>query len=318
MKIVDFAAAHVPEAEALALAAYEEERLAVPILPEKAASLDLACFAENRLGAAAFEDGRMVGFLCAGEPFENAFHSTGARGVFSPMGASAAAGEARERVYAALYQHAAHKWVKAGAVSHGICLYAHDQAAQRQFYYCGFGLRTMDAIRLAEPLGCPAPGGWEYRELLPEEFSLAYPLNQEMYRSFRRSPFFMARVPPRDCGEFCRELAGGGERCFAARSGGRICAYLSLGVSGETFVSTGPGYLHVSGACCAEEFRGSGVFAGLLDHVLRVMAAEGFARLGTDFESINPAARGFWQKHFSVYTHGVVRRIDEGILGWAL
>jgi len=41
---------------------------------------------------------------------------------------------------------------------------------------------------------------------------------------------------------------------------------------------------------------------------------EGYAYLGVDYESLNPTAYAFWQKYFSAYTHGLVRRIDEHIL----
>ncbi|HBG11425.1 MAG TPA: hypothetical protein DDX68_05430, partial [Clostridium sp.] len=59
---------------------------------------------------------------------------------------------------------------------------------------------------------------------------------------------------------------------------------------------------------------GKGVYQGLLDHVIKTLKAEGYTHLGVDFESINPAAYGFWSKYFVPYTHGVVRRIDERIL----
>ena len=314
MTVVDFTSAHVPAAMDLALRCYEEERRHAPALPERAAALDLAPFAANGLGAAALQDGALVGFLCAVPPFERAFRSTNAIGVFSPMGANGARPENRGRIYAALYQYAARKWVRAGAVSHGICLYAHDEAAQRQLYYYGFGLRCMDAVRLAEPLGCPAPEGCEYGELPPEAFPLVYPLNRRMYESFRESPFFMRRTPLGSLEEFCRDLRGEGRRCFGARCSGTLCAYLTLEPAGETFVVGGPEYPNISGAFCLPEYRGTGLYAGLLDHVLRAMGAEGCTRLGTDFESFNPAGHGFWRKYFQIYTHSVVRRIDEDIL----
>lgn len=314
MTVVDFTSAHIPAAMSLALQCYEEERVRTPALPERTCALDLAPFAANGLGAAALEDGALVGFLCAVPPFQRAFRSTDAVGVFSPMGANAARRENRAEIYAALYQHAARKWVRAGAVSHGICLYAHDEAAQGQLFRYGFGIRCMDAIRPAQPLGAPVPAGCAYSELSPEEFSLAYPLNRKMYEYFYRSPFFMRRTPLKSCEVFCRELMEGHGRCFVARSNGELCAYLSLEQSGETFAADGPGLLNVSGACCLEGFRGGGLYAGLLDHVLRVMEAEGYTRLSTDFESFNPAGYGFWRKYFQIYTHGVVRRVDEDIL----
>ena len=43
--------------------------------------------------------------------------TTDVKGIFSPMGANGAVPENRARIYAAMYQAAGEKWVKAGAVS---------------------------------------------------------------------------------------------------------------------------------------------------------------------------------------------------------
>lgn len=64
-----------------------------------------------------------------------------------------------------------------------------------------------------------------------------------------------------------------------------------------------------------EEHRGKGVCQNLLNFVISTLNADGYTQLGVDFESFNPAARGFWLKYFTPYTHSVVRRIDERILG---
>jgi len=83
-------------------------------------------YTKNGLGVAAFEGDSMVGFLCAVGPFPNAFRSTDALMVFSPMGANGSVCENRANIYARMYQAAGEKWARAGAASHGICLYAHD------------------------------------------------------------------------------------------------------------------------------------------------------------------------------------------------
>jgi hypothetical protein len=49
--------------------------------------------------------------------------------------------------------------------------------------------------------------------------------------------------------------------------------------------------------------------------LVKKLSGQGYARLGVDFESINPPAYAFWTKHFQAYTCGVVRRIDEGAVG---
>jgi hypothetical protein len=52
----------------------------------------------------------------------------------------------------------------------------------------------------------------------------------------------------------------------------------------------------------------------LLNTAIRSLQIDGYTHLGVDFETFNPAAWRFWRKYFDVYTHGVVRRIDEHIL----
>ncbi|MCI9073092.1 MAG: hypothetical protein HFH80_09920 [Lachnospiraceae bacterium] len=42
-----------------------------------------------------------------------------------------------------------------------------------------------------------------------------------------------------------------------------------------------------------------------------MLKAEGYTRLGVDYESINPTAWGFWNKYFEAYTYSLTRRIVE-------
>lgn len=322
MKICDFTGEHIAKAQKLALFCYEEERRYVPELPDHLVPSDLpsgiripslSAFAENGLGVAAYENDTMVGYLCATAPFEHAFGSTDVRGVFSPMGANGTVTENREKIYASMYQKAAAKWVRAGAVSHGICLYAHDKAAQKQFFQYGFGMRCVDAVRLMEKIECGPCRDYVFTELSLSESARIYPLEQKLNEHCCSSPFFMNRSQE-SLENFCRISERGHERFFAALSRGEVCAYLKISDAGETFISDNPKYCHISGAYCLEEHRGKGVYQNLLNYAIEVLKRKGYVWLGTDFESINPAGSGFWMKYFSEYTHGVVRRIDERIL----
>lgn len=313
MKLIRFEQHHLEEARALALSGYGEERQFVKELPAVRGIPGLEDLAGNGLGVAAFENGRMAGFLCGCEPFAHAFGATDVTGIFSPMGANAAAPAGRSKIYAAMYQAAGAKWVEAGAVSHAVCLYAHDEELQRQFYWYGFGLRCMDAIRPMEPVECKACAGYDFFELPADEFSLVYPFDLALNRHFLESPFFMSRQPDtRE--EFVRSCAEEKARCFVAKRNGMLCAYLQVSAQGETFAAAGDTYRHISGAYCLPEHRGGGLYQNLLNYAIAVLKAEGYTQLGVDFESFNPTARGFWLKYFSAYTHGVVRRIDERIL----
>lgn len=312
MNILNFEKQHVKEAAALALANYYEERRFVKELPPISAIPDLSEFAENGLGVAAFEGEKMTGFLCCSKPFDNVFRSTNVKGVFSPMGAHAAVSENRSKVYAIMYQAAGVKWVRSRAVSHAICLYAHDEELQRQFFNYGFGLRCLDAIRPMEFIDCKPCTDYDFVELPKTEYHFVYPLHLALNRHYCESPFFMNRRPETQ-EEFMAASMQEGVRYFVAKQGGKLCAFLKISPSGEAFVATGNSYRHITGAYCLPEHRGKGVYQNLLNFAISGLKEDGYTRLGVIFESFNPTGRGFWLKYFSDYTHSVVRRIDERI-----
>lgn len=72
MNIISFEKEHIDEAKAIALVNYQEERQFVKDLPEISELPDLNELAGNGLGVAAFEQGKMVGFLCCYKPWDNA------------------------------------------------------------------------------------------------------------------------------------------------------------------------------------------------------------------------------------------------------
>lgn len=311
MVITDFTARHIKQALSLFKQNYEQEQGFAPALPPVDKLPDLRPYAENGLGVAAFEDDAMVGYLCSVSPFQNAFRSTNATGVFSPMGANGAVGENRAKIYARLYQAAGEKWARAGASSHAVCLFAHDREAQEQFFRYGFGLRCVDAIRKMDEINIPHCTGYDFGELPPSAYSKVYRLDRLLNQHQCESPFFMNRKPD-SLEDFIDAYEKQGARFFVAKQSDRICAYLKILRDGETFIADDSSYIHIGGAFCLPEHRGRGVYPNLLNCAIRTLKKENYTRLGVDFESINPTAWGFWPKYFDPYTHGVVRRIDEG------
>ncbi len=313
MEIIDFTMDWVGQAAALAHADYEAERRQVPALPRVDRLPDLAPFAENGLGAAALEEGRLVGFLAACAPFENAFGSTWARGTFSPAHAHGAAGERRGAIYQRLYQAAAAKWVARGVASHGIALYHHDEAALRAMFTYGFGQRCVDAVRGMEPIPAPPCPGYTFGELEEARAGEAEPLRRMLAAHMGQSPCFMKKLPAPAEGE--GPASHRGERVFAAWQGGRMAAVIACRRGGEHFAAAAPGVAHICCAFCLLQHRGRGVYQNLLNCLISTLGREGYTTLSVDYESINPAAQGFWGKYFQPYTAGVVRRVDEGCLG---
>ena len=311
MIIRDFEPKHTEEAAEIALGVYNYERTFTQELPEISKVPILEQLSENGLGVAAFEGKKMVGFLCSVGPFENVFRSTDVKGIFSPMGANGAVAENHGKIYAALYQEGAKKWVKAGAVSHSICLYEHDEEAKQQFFRYGFGMRCVDAIRPMETIDCAPCDGYEFLELSKTDYENVYPLYLALNEHYCSSPFFVNRKPDTQ-EEFLAEKKNG--RYFAAKKDGELCAYMEVSNEGETFVASGNVYRHITGAYCLPEYRGRGIYQNLLNFVINILKTEGYTKLGVDFESINPSGNAFWLKYFNAYTNSLVRRIDERII----
>jgi GNAT superfamily N-acetyltransferase len=129
------------------------------------------------------------------------------------------------------------------------------------------------------------------------------------------SPSFM-RSSPEDVQNWLDRAEKRNSRLFTAAQrtgtqGNTPIAYLEVVDDGENFATEIKGMKNICGAFCLPEYRGKGVFQGLLNYAITQMKAEGFESLGVDFESFNPTASGFWLKYFTAYINSVVRRIDE-------
>ncbi len=323
MNIVDFSREHIENAMRIAIDNYHMERRQVMVLPEyKKLPKELIPayeqYAANGLGVAAVEDEKLLGFLCAYRPREDAFGTTGVRGTFSPIHAHGAeiaiAGKERDRIYSRLYQEAARKWVNAGIRSHAIALYAHDRVTINSFFYNGFGLRCLDLIRtLEQPFiqrGIEVGGLHpDYAEVPRTEWNKLLPLHSALVKHLGESPTFM-QFPPMDEDGFYAHSSKD-TRYFAAKAGDRYIAYIKIADAGENFVTEHETMMNICGACCSPEFRGLGIYHNLLGYLTDILKQEGYQLLGVDCESFNPNARGFWSKYFAEYTNSVVRRIDE-------
>ena len=312
MKIVNFDKHHIPQALALALANYEEEREAVPALPRLTHTPDLTRFLSTGLGVAAEEDGRLLGFLCCFKPWDGAF-GCAARGTFSPIHAHGAVKENRERIYRRLYQAAAEKWVAAGIGYHAIALYAHDEQALKAFFLYGFGIRCSDAVRDLYTVQTQVVDGIRMRRLAKDEVGCIRELRVSLNAHLKKSPCFV------DFGaaSFQRWLEMAENRdsqVFVAEVEEAVAAFLEVGADGENFVTEHPAMLNICGAYCLPQYRGKGVFSNLLGYAVEQLKQQGTLLLGVDYETWNPTALGAWEKHFTAYTRSVVRRIDDGAL----
>ena len=306
---------HIEAAAMLALAEYFEEQNSVPILPP-GEYFDLFCtmiseMIVHNLGVAAFEDTELVGFFTCYKPWNNHFGTT--MGTFSPIHAHGAIKSNRKQIYSQLYQQAALKWVRAGILSHAVALYTHDAEAVDSFYWNGFGLRCVDAIRTVAPVTCDEFPDYTFGELPIEEIGQIVPLKNLLIEHLRSTPMFLPFFFCRDVHDVKQERERRQSRYFVVRDRDKTIAFIEIMASGENFVCDNSKMVNICGAYMLPEYRRTGVFTKLLAVLLDKIRLDGYTLCGVDFESFNPTARGFWLKHFNAYTYSVVRRIDERI-----
>lgn len=310
MKIVPFLRGHANEAHLLALENYNEEREKVMILPALDAVPALDAFAENGLGMAAVENGKLVGFLCGCAPWKGGMGAgKDVLCTFSPVHAHGAVRENRVKIYQDLYAAAAEMWVRKDILMHGIALYAHDENSIWAFFEYGFGKRCMDLIGTTEDGGKIRETGLHFAERTGERRAGLCVLRRALRKHIVQSPCFMAETEA-EINAYLHRTETDGRRIFTAEKGGEVIALLDITESGENFSTEFENMWNICGAYCVPMYRGTGVMRGLLEQVKAVLKAENVSLLGVDCESINPAVNRFWQKFFTPYTCSVTRRIE--------
>ncbi|MCL1829898.1 MAG: GNAT family N-acetyltransferase [Oscillospiraceae bacterium] len=312
MIVTDFTKEHIPQAQLLARKNYEEERSNIRQLPPFVVLPDLTELEGNHLGVAAFESDRMIGYMCCYNVFDNAFGTTDTKGVWSAVHMHAASGNLQQ-VYDLMYQAAAKKWVAAGALSHGITFYTHDEIPIQCLFRRGFGMRCIDAVKLIESHTLKLPTTLNICEIEASKADRVLTLKNALIEHLSDTPCFM-KYPLLNGADVIAKVVARNSRIFILCSDNQIVAFLEITSSGESFVTETDSFMNICGGYLIPQLRGRGMFDLLLEYCENQLYKEGYEYLGVDFESLNPAAYGFWLKHFKPYTYSLVRRIDESTI----
>lgn len=321
MKIVQFQRSHVEDAAGLVMEAYQAERqsvISLPVYEDKGGLMEsLAGLVEDSTGLpgfAAVEGGRLLGHI-AGYPVDQFFSTH--RGVYVPPQGIAAAGHDRSQVFQRLYEAASAAWVGEGRLTHCVSFWAHDAAAQEAWYWLGFGLRCVDAIRpLTDVAGAGKPSGLRIGKAAPGDADALYPLHTEHCGYYRNAPLFMPHVEVEGgLEEFRQWLAGEGNHLWAAYAGARPVSYMRISRGlGNSFATRGEDSYHICGAFTTPDARGTGAATVLLQAIVDWLREQHCDRLSVDYESFNIYGSRFWRKHFASFLYSPVRAIDDRII----
>lgn len=308
-------AQHVDAAVRLALSMYQEEKEAIPFLPdtedfEGILRRDIANLFAKGTGVAALANGELVGYIAGWEIKE--FWGYG-KGFYSPLYGHGAIKERRRRVYEEMYRHAAKLWVKKEYVTHALTFFAQDKETIDTWFWLGFGLRCVDGIRQATPIEDVNPE-LVIKKAEVEDLPDIAEMNTRLVQYLNESPLFMPRRPGDSLKNLTEGLEEEGHHIWIAYHEGTPLGYMEIQPIGETYISEHPAIMHVSGAYVPDDQRRGKIGVTILDAIQRWLMENGYPLCGVDFESFNPTGGRFWTKHFIPYTFSLVRRIDERII----
>ncbi len=302
LEIVPFSDEHVEDAGRLLAARHARQREVEPLLPERfevpaAAGEEVAAGwrAEGVSGAAAFRNGRLVGYLI-GAPRDV--------GVWGENVWIELAGHAVEEAEDVrdLYAAAATGWFEEGRRRHYTLVPATDAELVDAWFRLGFGHQQALALRqVPAHVDFRVPDGFEIREPCDEDIEALLAVDISLPAHQRRSPVFSEQPLPTDDAlrlEWRSTLAGGQERLLIGCLDGRPVACWSVCAAELSHHYRGLAQperaCYLAFAATLPEIRGSGIGVALTNASLAAAAEHGYATMVTDWRMTNLLASRFW------------------------
>ena len=321
MQITSYKPEHLPEMAALFAENFKRLRASVPILPDAMESRDRVVeylsgmFPEHCPGVVALDGGRVAGYM--GWWLVDEFRGTDRKAAYCNEWAHAAAGDKKPGIYRAMYRAASGLWFDAGCETHALTLLAHDLQAVDTWFWNGFGLTGVDAIRPIDPLNVEASAGITIRKATVADVEMLAVLELEHEQHYLAPPVLMVVYEPQDAAALTTFLNEPSNSIWLALSGDEPVGYLRFEANsfGAATIVDASDKIACTGAFIRPQQRGRGVAASLLDAALKDYAAQGYRRCSVDFESFNPEAVAFWMKHFTPVCLSLIRVPERRVSG---
>jgi ribosomal protein S18 acetylase RimI-like enzyme len=317
MEIIPFRLSYLEDAAALFVANFKRLRKVVPTTPalmeDPSRVMELLeKIMSNCPGVAALERGKLVGYM--GWWIIDGFRGTERRAALVPEWAHATVhvgmDESRPGIYRAMYRAAATHWMEAHCHAHAVCcLLASDKVAERTWFWSGFGLTVIDAVRNMQPLKVTVPPALLVRKATLDDVDLLADIEAEHWTHYALPPTLMTPQPPDGPAEFAALLNKPQNSVWLALDGTKAAAYMRCEAEnrGAAEIVQSEEAFAITGAFTRPAYRGQHAAPALLDSALHDYAARGYQCCTVDFESLNPEAAVFWMKYFEPVCLSVIR-----------
>ena len=211
---------YFPDVAALFIQNFMKLRASVSILPDSLENVDHVCARLDRLsgGLVALDGGRVVGYL--GWFLVDEFRGTERRGAYCPEWGHSAA----PALYRELYGLASAQWFEAGCGVHAITLLAHDHEAEKVWFWSGFGLTVVDAIRSTDALENVTPVS--VRKAALDDLAALTALEAEHAHYYRQPPILMLVYEAQNEAALAQFLGQPGNSIWLALNGADPIGYM--------------------------------------------------------------------------------------------
>ncbi len=269
-------------------------------------------------GRIAFEGNTPVGFLVFGEM--SRISKSRAKGATSPLWGYGLRHSKRGEIIGRLFQDIAAELCENYAQSLRVFVYAHDTEVLWTYLMSSFAMDMAGGVRDASlAIEAEVPAGYSLREVSKLELVDHKDEIIELYRGLinhlRMSPVFY------HCREFLPvenrfdDFLADRVRVFALFDGSRLVGMIDAEQAEYGFAADDAEALSMGDVFIAPEYRELGLAAALLRFANDRLKNDGVRRLFVTHGTINPTARGFWDKYFTTYSYLMTRRIDPDMLG---
>lgn len=315
-QVVPFRGKYLDDAAELVTKRYKFLRELVSELPERyehaeSVSPLLQELANRSAGVAAIEGSRLVGFLTA--RVVSSFR--GRRTAYCPEWAHAADPEDSREIYQEMYAAISADWISDKCCAHLITLFADDRAAIDAWFWEGFGLLAVDAVRdlsRAEKGVTDA----DIARAEPADVDALLRLGEALRDHLSSAPTFLVDTDNPDTRRSWENQIRNEDICIQlARQAGKPVAYMKVGPANPSacHIIQDDKTASVTGAFTDPDFRGRGVGTALLNSCVDWARLVGYERCAVDFEPMSIVGSRFWLRHFRPICLSVMRIVDERI-----
>ncbi|HEX9897035.1 MAG TPA: GNAT family N-acetyltransferase [Dehalococcoidales bacterium] len=269
-------------------------------------------------GRMAFEDNTLVGFLAFGEIFT--INKSGAKGAASPLWGYGIRHNERGEIIGRLFQDIAAELCENFAQGMNVSVYAHDTEVLWTYIMSAFYMEHTGVVRdVSSPIEAEMSDKYSFREVGKKELIHHKHEIVELYRGLinhlRVSPVFY------HCRQFLPienrfdDFLKNDMRVFAVFDSNRLVGMIDSEPINWGFTVDDTEALSMGDIFIEPAYRGSGIAIALLKFANDELKSNGVKRLFVMHGTINPSARGFWDKYFTNYSYTMSRLIDPDMLG---